>query len=252
MPTVSDILNWLNEQTPFETQCDWDNSGLLVGDESASVERIGFALDLTNKTLAEAKKERIDLLVTHHPVLFSAQKNFLKGDPVFELAQSGIAAISTHTPFDQANGGVNDLLCELLDLQNVQTPHAQDGDFLRVATLETAVSAAEFAAFAAKRLHTTVRLGDAGKPVKTVAVCAGAAMDLAPFAKECGADLYLTGDLKHHELLDALSCGLSVAAAGHFETERPAVAVLCERMRAAFPMIETVLLKEENPIRFIG
>ena len=252
MPTVKDILNLIDAVAPFATQCDWDNSGLLVGDETKEVRRVGFALDLTSRTLKEAKKADVDLLVTHHLVIFRGKTRLLAGDPVFELVRGDIAVISCHTPFDCADGGVNDLLCALLELRNVCKVETPDtvAPMLRLGELERAMTPQDFAAFAAGKLGTTVRLASCGAPVKRVAVCGGAAMDLCDAARKHGADLFFTGDAKHHELLDAVESGISVLAGGHFETERPALTVLKTAVEKAFPALGCVMLHEENPVEF--
>ncbi len=252
MPTVNDLFSAINSFAPFATQCGWDNSGLLLGDAAKQVRRVGFALDLTRQTLQAATQENVDLLVTHHPVIFRGVKTLLSDDPLCELVRRGMAVISVHTPWDSADGGVNDVLCDLFALSDVRAVETPDAPvpMLRLGTLEQTLTPQAFAALAAKTLGTTVRLASCGKPVKTVAVCGGAAFEFCEPARLAGADLFLTGDAKHHELLDAVESGISVVAAGHFETEHPSVAVLLAKVQAAFPALECVLLREENPVEF--
>ena len=252
MPTVNDILSAVDRFAPFSAQCGWDNSGLLLGNADQAVNRIGFALDLTRRTMQAAVEEKVDLLVTHHPVIFHPVKNLFVGDPVYELIRRGISVISVHTPWDCADGGVNDVLCALFGLSDVRAVETPDtpAPMLRVGKLEEEMTPQAFAAFAAKKLNTTVRLASCGSPIKTVGVCGGAAMEFCEPARKAGADVFLTGDAKHHELLDAAESGISVVAAGHFETERPTVKTLCEKVQAAFPELDCVLLREENPVEF--
>ena len=251
MPTVKEILSAINAFAPFASQCEWDNSGLLIGDAAKNVRRVGLALDLTRQTLNAAIEENVDLLVTHHPVIFRGVRALLAEDPLYELVRRGIAVISVHTPWDCANGGVNDVLCGLFSLSDIRTAETPDTPvpMLRLGKLEREMTPREFARFAAETLKTTVRLASCGKPVKTVAVCGGAAMELCESARLAGADVFLTGDAKHHELLDAAE---SVVAAGHFETERPAMAAFKEKLQAAFPALCCVLLPESNPVEFFG
>ena len=116
MITVKMISAFINELAPYDTKSEWDNCGLLTGDGDSEVKKIGLALDLTSETLENAKRTGTDLVITHHPIIFKAQKNFLKGNMAFELARSGINAISAHTCFDCAAGGVNDVLLGILSL----------------------------------------------------------------------------------------------------------------------------------------
>ena len=251
MPTVQDVLQTIDAFAPFSSQCEWDNSGLLLGDANKEVRTVGFALDLTRQTLQAAAEEKVDLLVTHHPVIFRPRRNLLAGDPLYELVRSDTAVICVHTPWDCADGGVNDMLCALLDLQNVRKEQTPDtpAAMLRLGTLPQAMTPSAFACFAAKKLGAAVRLASCGKPIQTVAVCGGAAMEFCEPARLAGADVFLTGDAKHHELLDAVESGISVAAAGHFETERLSVDGLRAKVQTAFPALKCVLLPEENPVQ---
>lgn len=253
MVSVKTISDFINEFAPYETKCDWDNCGLLVGNGDEQVKKIGFALDLTSETLENAKLNDVDLIITHHPIIFKAQKNFLSGNMAFELAKSGINAISAHTCFDCAEGGVNDVLCEILSLSECRG--IESGECVlpmaRIGNNSCEMTSEFFARFVARRLQTTVRFVDSGKPVSRVAVCGGAGMSFIDEVIAAGADAYVTGDISHHEMLDAKEKGISVVAAGHFETEYPAMAALQKRLDEKFPELETVLLKQSNPVLHI-
>ena len=254
MPTVKDIYDFLDARAPFATQCDWDNSGLLLGDANRQVRRVGFALDLTAQTLQQAVDEALDLLVTHHPVIFRPKRRLLSGELVYELVRHDIAVISSHIPWDCADGGVNDVLCIALNLSNVKKIETPDtaAPLLRIGTLEHEMTPQEFAALCARKLRTTVRLASCGKKIKTVAVVGGAAIEFCDAAKEHGADVFLTGDAKHHEMLDAVDSGISVVAAGHFETEHPSMFALKEQIEQAFTSLSCLVLEEKNPVEFFG
>lgn len=253
MITVKMISTFINEIAPYDTKCDWDNCGLLTGDGDSEVKKIGFALDLTSETLENAKRAGTDLIITHHPIIFKAQKNFLKGNMAFELARSGINAISAHTCFDCAEGGVNDVLLGILSLTDSRKVESS-GCVLPMVRIGKCreYEPEEFASFVAERLKTTVRLIDGGKRISSVAVCGGAGMSFIDEVIAAGADAYVTGDISHHEMLDAEEKGLTVVAAGHFETEYPAMAALEKQINKRFPGLETVLLHQSNPVRFIG
>ncbi len=253
MITVKNISDYIDDVAPYKTKCDWDNCGILIGDSNAEVKKIGFALDLTSETLENAKKNGVDLIITHHPIIFKAQKNFLKGNMAFELAESKINAVSAHTCFDCAKGGVNDVLCEILELKDCVgiesaecvLPMARIGK-----TVET--SPESFAKFVAEKLCTTIRFIEGSGKIKKVAVCGGAGMSFLDEVIGAGADAYVTGDISHHEMLDAREKGITVVAAGHFETENPAMKALEKIIKKRFPELKTVLLFQSNPVRFIG
>ena len=253
MITVELISDYIDRIAPYSTKCEWDNCGLLVGNKNDEVKRIGFCLDLTEETLNEAKKNGVDLIVTHHPIIFKAQKNFLSGNMAYELAKSGINAISAHTCFDCADGGVNDYLCTLLSVRNpvgIESaecirPTARAGDI-------DSLTPEELARFVARKLHTTVRLVGGKEKITRLAVCGGAGMSFIDDVIAAGAQGYVTGDISHHEMLDAKEKGLTVVAAGHFETEYYSMSALQKMINTEFSELETVLLSQSNPVRFIS
>ena len=253
MVKVKDISDYINTFAPYETQCSWDNCGLIVGDEEQEVKKVALCLDLTEETLDKAIKEGADLVITHHPLIFTPQKNFLKGDKAFTLAVKGISLISAHTCFDCADGGVNDVLCEVLGISNVKAvvseeltvPMVRIGDVIEQ-------SSSDFSALVAKKLNTVCRVVDCANKIKRVAVCGGAGMDFYLDAVKEGADAYVTGEIKHHEMLMAKETGVTVIEAGHFETESPSMAALKNKLENQFSQLEIVLLKQSSPVKFIG
>ncbi len=253
MVKVKDISDYINSFAPYDTRCDWDNCGLLVGDGEQTVNKVALCLDLTEETLDGAISSGADLVVTHHPVIFTPQKSFLRGDKAFELAARGISLICAHTCFDCAEGGVNDVLCNVLGISGAEA----------VASAELAVpmvriggvkeqSTLELAALVASRLGTKCRVVDCGNSVKRVAVCGGAGMDFYLDAVKAGADAYVTGEIKHHEMLFAKETGVTVIEAGHFETENPAMTALKNMLEKRFSQVEFVLVEQSAPVKFIG
>ncbi len=253
MITVKTISDYINKIAPYNTKCEWDNCGLLVGDEDKVINSIALCLDLTSETLSLAREYGSDLIITHHPIIFKAQKNFIKGNLPYELAVSGISAISAHTCFDCAEGGVNDVLCEILGIRNVTgVPSAEcDVPMARIGDVNS-ISSAEFAEFVGKKLDTVCRVVDCGNTISRVAVCGGAGMDFLPDVIEMGADAYVTGDISHHQMLEAKEKGITVIAAGHFETEMPSMGRLMGMIKSEFPSLDFTVLRQSNPVKFIG
>lgn len=254
MIKVKDISDFIDSIAPYNTKCDWDNCGLLVGDKDSEVKKIGFALDLTCEVLNDAITKGVDLIVTHHPVIFRPQKNFLKGNPAYDLAISGISAVSAHTCFDCAEGGVNDVLCELLGITDaVGIPDEECPVALaRIGNIEP-MKSEDFAKKVADVLGTSCRVADSGNIVKKVAVCGGAGTDDFVFTSAAmGADAVVTGEIKHHIFLAARDMGITAIQAGHFETENPAVSALMKYINKKFNDVECILLKQTNPTKIIG
>lgn len=249
-PTVNDIYNYIDIIAPFSAQCEWDNSGLIVGDKNKQIKKIGVVLDITKDAVLSAKELGCDLIISHHPVIFRATKSFLADDPAFLLASNGIAAICAHTSLDIAKGGVNDALASVLGFENA-SPLADEGEesMIRIAEVST-VSGEELAKSVADKLMTGVRLADSGKKISKVAVCGGAGGDFINAVAESGCDAYITGDISHHEFLDALELGLTLIAAGHFETENPVVASLADKIKGEFA-VDVEIIPQNSPVKYI-
>lgn len=244
MAKVKDFYGYLNSIAPFETQEDWDNSGMLVGDMDAEVKKVAVVLDITHEEIKKAKAIGADLIISHHPVIFNPIKSVTRGSVPYELVASSINALCCHTPLDIADGGTNDSLAELLGIEVTRT----EDPILRLGTVES-TTAENLAGKIAKTLNTKVRYADAGRKIEKIAICTGAGCSLIEAAGEI--DAFITGDASHHNFLDCIQAGITLIAAGHYETEIVVVPVLVKKLQAQFPDIEIIDIKQENPIKFI-
>ncbi len=246
---ISVVYNYIDAIAPFDTQMSFDNAGLLVGDRNAEFNNALLCLDITPAVVEEAVQKNCTLIISHHPVIFQAVKTCLANSVPYLLAKNGLTAICAHTNWDQAVGGVNDTLCKILGIDCSAT--AQPNTEFRIGTLENEMFAKEFARFAAEKLQTAVRTTCPDKMVKTVAVCGGAGSDYYMEAAMNGADMLLTGEVKHHEFLAADALGFSLAAAGHYETEVIAMTALAEKLRVVFPMNTFFVSELKNPVETV-
>lgn len=248
MPNVREIYEYINSFAPFETQESWDNSGLLLGDPDKQVKTVAVMLDATKKTVEAAKEKGADMIVTHHPVIFSALKKITAGSVVYDLLTSGISVISAHTCWDSAAGGVNDTLAEILGFENAQPIELEGTAMARIAEVEP-MTGEELALLVKEKLGCHLRLADSGKKITKVALCGGSASSLV-YEAIGKADAFITGDLSHHVFLDAVDSGMTVIAAGHFETENPSMKPLYEKLKEKFEDTDFVLIEQENPVKY--
>jgi dinuclear metal center YbgI/SA1388 family protein len=123
MLTLADVIDHLERLAPPRLAADWDNVGLLLGERTSPVARLMTCLTVTPESAAEAVERKADLIVTHHPILFKAARRLtgdtLEGRMLLSLARAGVAVYSPHTAFDNAAGGINDLLAKKLGLVEV-------------------------------------------------------------------------------------------------------------------------------------
>lgn len=231
MLTVQQIVDFINERAPFETQLSFDNSGLLVGDPNREVTGVHFALDVTQRVMDEAIENSANLIVTHHPLMFSPIKRLVETDHqarlLCRMIRENISLIAAHTNLDQAIGGCNDVLAQRIGLTGIEGE-----GFVRVGTLPSPMTARELAASISQSLGDVVRvMGDASIPVEKVGLCSGAGADEWPAAAALGAQVFLTGESKHHITLEASAAGVVILEAGHHATEEPGIFALADALQ---------------------
>ena len=241
---VGKIYDYIDSIAPFSAQEEWDNSGLQVGSRTQEVKKVLIGLDATASLVEEAKKKGCDLIISHHPFIFNAVKSFVEPSPAFMAAKYNISVISAHTSFDCAVGGVNDVLAELVGVYNTKL---SENKLFRIGKTDCK-TVRDFALTVKNALNADVFCSLPEKEIKNVAVCGGSAAEYIETAKNEGADAFLTGEVKHHEMLDACDSDIAVICAGHFETEIPAMRVLSEKLQNQFPEIEFIISAQTSPI----
>lgn len=244
MTTVQTVLDFIETLAPRELKMDWDNVGLNCGSRSTAVHKILVALDPFEHVCQEAVELGADLLVTHHPLIFrpipmvTDDAAITRG--IMNLCRHGISHICAHTNLDCAEGGVNDVLAQVLGLQNVEKIGAYGG-MMRCGQVETQ-SVGAFLAHVKDKLHCPgLRYCDGGKPVQKVAVGGGSCSDGLSDVICAGCDTFVTADVKYNGFWDAQEQGVTLIDAGHFYTENPVCAVLAQKIRERFPDVEVVL-----------
>ncbi len=244
MAKVKDIYNYIDSFAPFGTQAEWDNSGLLVGDEKKNVNKILFALDVTSDVIEQAKNCGADLIITHHPVIFKPVSNVLNDSLVYKLIENNISIICAHTNYDKAVHGVNDILCQTVFADRFEKIN---DTFLNVAVFDNSYSTDEFANHLKLQLNGAIRYNNLSKNINKIAVCSGSGCDYLEIAKELNCDALLTGDASHHSFLDANEKGIVLFAAGHFETEMIAIKPLLDKIKKEFD-VDCILALQNTPI----
>lgn len=231
---AGDIIKAIHELAPPYLAEKWDNSGLQLGSVKKKVSKILLALDVSRSVVEEAIKNNVDMIVTHHPLIFAGLKSIsndeTKGEMIYNLIKKDIVVFASHTNLDVCNNGPNDYLSQLLGLDNLDildvtyekaTQDCKLGNG-RIGTIKEPIALGEYAKVVKGKLScSSVRVyGDLNRAIKQIAVCGGSGGDFIIDAYKKGADLYVTGDIKYHDSQLALELGLSIIDAGHFDTEK--------------------------------
>lgn len=241
LPKTRDVLDLLEKIAPARLAESWDNPGFQVGSYSQEIAKIFMALDPTLEALRSASDRHAQLLLTHHPLIFTPLSevdiNAYPGNVAVEAVKGGISVVSVHTNLDVAAGGINDILAELLGLQQVEVLEEKTGvdgaglgrvgDLPKAAMLTSVVEDVR-QVFGSDKLRL---VADGDVRIRRIAVVGGSGGGLTYRASEKGADLLITGDVGHHHALEAKSVGIALIDAGHFETEMVAFRGFAERLR---------------------
>lgn len=258
--TVESITEFLNELAPLSLSEDWDNTGLLVGERQKSVSRVMTCLTVIEGVVDEAVREGVDLIVSHHPMMFRGVQSITdetaEGRMLLKLIASGVAIYSPHTAFDSCLTGINQQLAESFGVQEIQglrkseaVGHPGSG---RWGALRVELPFRDFL----ERVRSAVDAdylefcGDSAAMVGAVAVACGSAAEFLGDAIQCGCDVFVTGEARFHSALEAQAAGINLVLMGHYESERPAVEWLAEEIRSRVPDVEVTASKmDQNPLQ---
>lgn len=227
---LEELTQVIEEIAPIHTQESWDNSGIQIAAGPLNICKVLTSLEITDSVIEEADEEGVDLIITHHPLIFgginSIDYHDTIGSYIVKLLNLGISVYSCHTPFDKADGGNNDFLAELIGLEQVTGfPDGKDINKIgRMGQLPEPVTLVAMLDLLTEKLNMDPeQIRAVGRPdslITTVGICTGAGADLMQLAAECGCQLFITGDLKYHDAQNAKALGLSVIDAGHYGTEK--------------------------------
>ena len=222
-----DIIHILNRQSPAEYALEWDNVGLLVGRKDKEVKKLLLAVDATVAVCEYAISNNVDMIVTHHPMIFSKIRKInddtVLGQKILSLAEAGICCFAMHTNFDTI-GGMAKVAARMMRLKNalvLEETNAGEG-IGQIGLLDYSMTVAELAA----QVKTTLDIpnvmvfGDVNRMVEKIAISPGSGKSVIDVSVVKGADCLITGDIGHHEGLDAVESGLTIIDASHYGIEK--------------------------------
>lgn len=215
MEKVSKIIKKIEEFAPLLTMQKWDNSGWQINLGIEDTHKIMLALDVTPATVDEAIAKQCDLILSHHPIFFSPIKT-IDSPFIIKAVQNNIQVYSAHTNLDIAQGGVSEYLAEKCGFTDLDTAFEfikykqfdKEMNFSKlISTLKTIFS-----------LPSVRVVNSDRKTYKSIAFCSGSGAEFIQDLEKIGIDIFITGDLKHHQALNANK--MTIIDLGHFHSER--------------------------------
>ena len=255
---VKDIIKVIEDFAPLSVQEGWDNSGLCVGSPEDEVTSVLLALDCTPALVDEAMGCGADMIVTHHPLIFSGLKKIspedMVGEAVIKAIKAGISIYAAHTSADKVLEGVSGAMAARLGLENVTvldmdgegTGLGAVGDFPEPISAEQAIALVK-EKFSLKAMKVSRPLDGM---ISRVAICGGSGGSLIAAAKKSGAQLYISGDISYHNFFTPE--GFMIMDIGHYESEIEIVDILFSLIKKNFPTFAVRITQNinSNPIYY--
>ena len=246
MIKLSEIVNCLEQAFPPEYAEDFDNIGLLLGRSEKEITKVILCLDCNKNVVNEAIAEGAQLIITHHPIIFSPLKRINDtsdhGEMLVSAIENNISIYSAHTNADSSPGGLTDTVCKRLGLSVTGN---MEGNLGRVCSVSQGTTAKDLCEkikkeFNLEKIYSTFTKD---REIKSVAVCnGGGGGELPEIAMKLGADVYISGDLKHHEIgAFKVSDSIDFIEIRHFDCEKIATEIfyniLSEKFKGELQLI---------------
>ena len=252
-----EIMNHLEKYFPLNLQMDFDCCGLQIGSREKEVKKVLLSLDCTLEVIEEAKEKDVDLIITHHPLLFKKPSTIttdtLVGKKIIELIKNDINLYSSHTNLDSANGGLNETIInilgyeskELIELnKNARNSNEGLGRFIR---LDEEIDLEDLIRKVKEKLNiNALKVVKASEKVKNIAVINGSGSSFFDMAYKKGADCIITGDTTYHFASDYKEMGVSIIDTGHFLSEWIVFLEVINKLQDKLKDVEIIISKNSN------
>ena len=263
---LSRFIEVIEKIAPTHLKEDFDNVGLMVGDENVEINKVLLALDCTDKVIEEAKEVGANLILTHHPLIFrkpsSITTESLLGRKIIKLIKNDINLYSAHTNWDSVRDGINDTIVMMLGFKSEEIidRHKADSNagIGRIVTLEEEVTLKVIIekckkTFSIENLRYS---GELDKKINKIAIINGSGQSYFEDAIKKGADLVITGDTTYHFVSDYTEMGMVILDIGHFKSEWPVLIEVNKKLEYELKDLEEniefiISTKSEDPYKFL-
>lgn len=248
--SCADVVKCMEEIAPTCLAEDWDNVGLIIGDLHKEINHIFVCLDVISDTVDYAEKNKVDIMITHHPLIFRSIKSIKSSDwnqrLIMRLIKRDICVYSAHTNLDYAEKGVSWHLARTIGLVSIENfkkeTDKKSHNFGKIGELFPPQDPEIFINNIKRTLNIKgVRLiGTPNKKISKVAVFSGSFDEevLNEIPSDLDIDIIISGDIKYHTAIQIKEMGICAIDAGHFGTENIIVAEIANRLRLSFPNIK--------------
>lgn len=268
---LASVIDFLESFAPLDLAEDWDNVGLLLGDRQREVSRVMTSLSITPSVVEEAVSERVNLVVSHHPLPFRSLKKItadsVSGRLILKLIENRVAVFSPHTAFDSTAEGINQSIAEKLQLENIEsiqpvvgfaTGDAATGEVFGAGRIGTFPGGTKCRALCQElkdkfEIPLVKFCGDLDASASRVGIACGSAGQFLADASRAGCDAFITGEASFHTCLEAIASGVSLFLLGHYGSERFAVEKLAQRLANEFPeLLVHASHSDQDPIQYVS
>ncbi|HHW32360.1 MAG TPA: Nif3-like dinuclear metal center hexameric protein [Clostridiaceae bacterium] len=256
----------MEEIAPTDLAESWDNVGLVIGSPNIVVNKVMVCLDVTSEAVRNAVDNGVNLIISHHPVIFKGLKsiNFETpyGELIYNIIKNRINIYSAHTNYDYADKGVNQQLAEALELRQIKPlmeensctgAYSRTCELVKTGLLTSPMTMEDFILYIKDKLNVrNVKVaGWREKAVSKVAVfCGSYDPDILEVVMN-KSDVLVSGDLKYHHAIEILENKFCVVDAGHFNTEKIMVPNTVRMLRENFTDIEVIChYTEDDPFKY--
>lgn len=251
MTKVIEIARYIEKLCPLNLACEWDNVGLLVGDENADVSKVLICLDNDENVTSEAIELGADMIISHHPIMFSPINRLTEDNPqqrmIRRMCENGICHYAAHTNMDCAIGGLNDYLTSVLGFSNAEIfeKTSDNAGFGRYVELAEEKTLSEIITLCKQKLNLPLvsYVGQMDKKIKTIVVNSGSGSSALDKCIAEKVDLLITGDIKYNVARDAAENNVALIDAGHYGTEIVFTSLVKDYLEKEFGDVEFVISK---------
>jgi dinuclear metal center YbgI/SA1388 family protein len=258
MTYLSTLMAGLNSIAPLSLAESWDNVGLLLGDSNRTIHTAMTCLTLTQPILEEAISEKVDLVIPHHPIPFKPLNRVTTGTPtgsiLLNAAENRIAVYCAHTAWDNAEGGINRQLAELLLLTNIEPllpaapPNPNHVGTGRCGVFSTPVDPARLRSLLEDKLGKISfrQTHSSDQQIRKVGNVCGSGGSCLELAAKKGCDCFLTGEATYHQCLEAEARGICLIQLGHHASEFFAMQRMAQLLAREFPSVRFFCSQTES------